>query len=244
MVVRNIQLNVTGYPTATETCSSIPIPEIDVAMLFPTNQQLTCTKIKDILRQSGSLESFLRQYNLKDQALYNNIFTFNKNLSNSSIDQRQAVSDISGYTEIKTYLEKVKTNQLPVLRLVNDCLAESTTVNPASLVKAESDYEASKARYESVTSDIERVSYYEGWFPLFHPMKERSLFIMFGLSIILLIISVLFFLQVGGVHIKFILPETTVPYPTLPTPSYTKYIYSGVGCGILYILVGRYFNWF
>jgi hypothetical protein len=225
----------------------IPIPKIDTDMYFSTDTQnsvpTTCSGIQDLARNSGSVENFLNNYKLNTGQLYNNLTYFYTDLINPLIDQTQAISTLPGYAAIDQYLTKIETNQLPVLRYLYSCINESLSINPDILRKAEQAYETSKARYESISPDHERVSYYESWLPLFRPIKETSLFVLFGVSVVLLIISILFFLQLGGFQIQFILPDEQGG-PLFNLHPFKSYIYAGIGCGILATAVGRYFKLF
>jgi hypothetical protein len=226
----------------------IPVPKLDTEMYFSTDIQtgvaVSCGEIATLARTSGSVENFMNNYKLSAGQIYDNLNKFYTDLSNPLIDQTQAVSPVKNYDLIDKYLKIIDTNQLPVLRQVYTCLNESLSIDPEILQSAERAYETSKARYESISPDHERVSYYEGWFPIFRPVRESSLFILFGISVILLIISILFFLQLGGLQVHFILPDQTGASPMFDLHSVKVYIYSGIGCGILAAGIGKYYNWF
>jgi hypothetical protein len=225
----------------------IPIPKMDVEMYFSVEKkdsvETTCSAIEELARTSGSVENFLNNYKINTNQLYSNLANFYSDLINPLIDQTQAISTLPGYDLIDAYLKTIEISQLPVLRHVYSCINEAIAIDPETLKKAETGYETAKARYESISPDHERVSYYEGWLPLFRPVKETSLFVLFGFSVVFLTISILFFLQLGGFQIQFILPENQSG-PLFNFGSFNSYVYAGVGCGLLFTGVGRYYKWF
>jgi hypothetical protein len=63
--------------------------------------------------------------------------------------------------------------------------------------------EESRLRLESIKSPEEKVSYYEGWFPLFRPMTETMIFTLFGTGLLLLLVGLAVFLKMGGISLEF-----------------------------------------
>ena len=170
---------------------------------------MTCSSILSFARTAGSRANFLRKYMLQGTQNTNlkvNLEILAAPLGSPYLVPTQDVSVAPGYSVINNYLTKVQDTQLPVLQLVSACLSEAAAPNMKELKVAEADYEEAKGRYEGITTDVERVSYYEGWFPMFRPMKESSIFILFGISVFILVISILMLLQVSGVNVNISFP--------------------------------------
>lgn len=77
-----------------------------------------------------------------------------------------------------------------------------------SAVASQAKLEEAKARYEAIKDPEQKVGYYEGWFPIFRPMKESSLFGVFGAGLFLLLLSIFIFLNMNGVSVSVQLPQT------------------------------------
>ena len=171
----------------------------------PNQVPMTCKDILSHARVAGSRANFLKTYNL--QGTQNTNLKVNLELLKVPMENiaDQPVASSPGYTAIETYLSSVQNTQIPVLQLVNACLSEATSPDTQELKVLEKEHDEAKARYEGITSDVERVSYYEGWFPMFRPMKEVSLFVLFGVSMFIMLVSILLLLHVSGirVHISF-----------------------------------------
>jgi len=109
------------------------------------------------------------------------------------------------------------------------------------------DYEAqvkatdeSKSRLDAITTPEQDVSYYDGWFPLFRPIKESSLFGLFAVSIFMLLLSVLIFLRMKGIEINIIMPQGSIDLSWMTT--YIPYGGIGIALGfaVAYILYKYY----
>lgn len=201
----------------------------------------TCTSILDAAKDGKA--SFLETYKvnqLKDQ------FTSLQNqLADPSLDLTKDVEQV----RLQEYLERVDTTLLPVLRLVKSCLVEDLQVDQKSLKEAQIRYETSKARFESIDEDHEQVGYYESWFPLERYVKENNLFLLFGISIFLIISSILSFMSLAGVELKFILPSLDTSYNSsgfslFDTSDFYKYALGGIVVGVLYTIIGLWRKWF
>lgn len=104
-----------------------------------------------------------------------------------------------------------KTTQILSLENVRDSIkSKSTSIQDLSpsneYAMKENDLDEAKARYEMIMNPEQKVGYYEGWFPIFRPMKESALFGVFGAGLFLLILSILVFLNMNGVSISVELP--------------------------------------
>jgi len=109
------------------------------------------------------------------------------------------------------------------------------------------DYEAqvkatdeSKSRLDAITTPEQHVSYYDGWFPLFRPIKESALFGLFAVSIFMLLLSVLIFLRMRGIEINIIMPQGSIDLSWMTT--YIPYGGIGIALGfaVAYILYKYY----
>lgn len=215
-------------------------PSVDVSIQFPTgvtnSVPATCSTILGAARRSGTKDLFLSTYKLNE--MKNNLDNFRNKLLAPGVDQFKTVDSSPGYQDIDTYLTTIERTQLPVQRLVSQCLSEELEVDVAS---KQEEMEESKSRYESIKAPEQSVSYYEGWFPLFRPMKESSLFTLFGISLGCLLVSILLFLRMRGVEIKILMPETF----GIAIAPYTTYLYSATGIGVLLAFLGHfYFRWY
>jgi hypothetical protein len=171
----------------------------------PNQVPMTCTDILSHARVAGSRANFLKTYNL--QGTQNTNMKVNLELLKVPMENiaEQDVSSAPGYTAIDTYLSSVQNTQIPVLQLVNACLSEASSPDTQELKELEKEHDEAKARYEGITTDVERVSYYQGWFPMFRPMKEVSLFVLFGVSMFIMLVTILLILHTSGItiHISF-----------------------------------------
>ncbi len=196
-------------------------PKINTDIFFNTDTStgvpMTCEKIVTAAKTDSSINDFLARYKLSD--LISNIQGFRNGLIANSIDQRQEIPSSNSNTKIKEYMNTVQTNQLPVLRLVDTCLFEASTPDYKSLEKTQDKVDVSKTRLDAILDSNNKVSYYEGWFPLFRPMSEVSLFSLFAVSIFALLFSIAVFLRLNGVELELIIPggsefssESFIPY--------------------------------
>jgi hypothetical protein len=201
----------------------------------------TCQTILQRARQENKNE-FRSIYKL--DGLKNQFTQLRNNLSDSSITYNATVEN----QEIFDYLDEVETSQLPTLRLVKNCLAEEQKLDESKLKEAQKAYETSKARFESIDEDHETVGYYESWFPLHRYVKESNLFVLFGISVFLLILSILTFLHLAGIEFKFILPSLQPEFGgsgySFSIGDYQQYLIGGAVVGVIFTAVGLWRKWF
>jgi hypothetical protein len=217
-------------------------PSVDVSIQFPTSVTdsvpNTCPTILSAARRSGTKDGFLSLYKLNE--MKTNLQDLKTKLSAPNVDQLQVIDSKPGFSDVNTYLTKLETSQLPVQRLVAQCLQEEMEIDVDS---NKAKVEESKSRYEAIKAPEKRVSYYEGWFPLFRPMSEGALFGIFAAGLSLLLFSILLFLRMQGVQLRLEFPQLFLAGFDLS--AYTGYIYGAAGLGILLSLVGHfYFGWF
>jgi hypothetical protein len=213
----------------------------------PNQVPMTCRDILSHARVAGSRANFLKTYNL--QGTQNTNLKVNLELLKVPMENiaDQAVSSSPGYSAIDTYLSSVQNTQIPVLQLVNACLSEANSPDTQELKLLEKEHDEAKARYDGITADVERVSYYQGWFPMFRPMKEISLFVLFGFSLFILIVSILLILHVSGIRVNITFPLQFFIdlYSYLGnTPGYfTSYLIGGLIVGLICIFVAFIRGW-
>ena len=217
----------------------------------PNVVPMTCTSILSAARTAGSRAKFLETYMLQGTQNTNlkvNLELLKGPLGGATLDPTQDVTQATGYSAIDSYLTTIQDTQIPVLQLVSACLSEANTPDMMLLKQKEEEYEDAKARYEGITTDVQKVSYYEGWFPIFRPMKESSLFILYGVSITLILFSLLFLLQMSGIVVNISFPTqffiNIYNYFGHSLSYYEGYAIGGAVVGIIFALVAFLRGWF
>lgn len=204
--------------------TEIPFPVSGVGAL-----PLTCRDI--ISKKKGqNTDAFLADYKLTE--LNNKLKTFQNSTLLATYDKTVDISQTPGYDGINTHLSSIENTYMPVYRLVASCISEDSGGDKDKYAKAKATAEESKARLESILTPEQHLSYYDGWFPIFRPMTETSLFFLFGSAIFMLLVSVLLFLRMSGVQIQVYIPELTSLYNIFP-PETSYYIYGGLATGLI-----------
>jgi len=245
MVNSSITLNTPPGTTPTTVTATLTTDlQFETSSGTPNSVPTTCPTIMERAQRLGSKQSFLDTFKIGDTPtndIKRNLTTFKDSLAKAN--QSQAITDTE-YAAMNTYLLTLENSQLPVIALASSCLAEIDNPNTQSLIDSEKEYEESKSRYESITSESGKVSYYQGWFPMFRPMKQASLFILFGVSLFILIFSVLLLLRLTGIEINIIFPTIMISSTYADYDIYKPYLLGGAGLGILIVIVGVYLGWF
>ena len=192
---------------------------------------LTCPLIVTSVQQDPTLT----QFNVSQ--IIETLQTFNSSLTSSVVDRNQNLPQAQA-EEITTYLTALRTTDYPKIQHVANCVTEQNA--GTSLAPYEQAAEESKARLAAITAPETHVSYYESSFP--RPMKEQVIFTLFGTALLLLFISVAFFLGMGGVQFQIIAPNWVLPLPI--GEGMGKIALAAVGTGVALGVVGRYLNWF
>ena len=131
-------------------------------------------------------------------------------------------------TQLQTYLNELENTVIPIQEYVTNCVKDDVRFNAADYDAQVKATDESKTRLDAITTPEQHVSYYDGWFPLFRPMKESALFGLFAVSIFMLLLSVLIFLKMKGIEINIIMPQGSIDLSWM-----TKYLsYSGIGIAI------------
>lgn len=234
----------------TNAGSSQQTATINTDIQFPTGVSSsvpnTCDKIIGSLRTAGSKSAFMEQY--KISSMRTNLQNFHRGLVGGGVNQLELL-DADGNKIIKSgagdynaYLKTIEESQLPIQRLVATCLMEAVLPEPNGLEEAEKRLKVSQARYELISPDTERVSYYEGWFPLYRPVKESNIFILFGTSIVILIAAILQFLRMNGVELKLVVPIIRFDWPDFSAAK--GYLFGGTLVAGIIVGVGISRGWF
>jgi hypothetical protein len=191
-------------PTLTWSSGSAKV--IPVVLEQSVTAKNTCSNVQALSKQSASASSFLTNYKLSSDSSDSNMLKrlqeFRASLEKVPAEQR-ANMQITTEVGVKDYLNTVQSN-VTYLRFVDECLKSSN--NYDGLQEQRDKTEESKLRYESLKTPEERVSYYEGWFPLFRPISETGLFALFGIALLALFYSAALFLRMGGISLDITLP--------------------------------------
>ena len=205
---------------------------------------LTCSAVISAAKNAGTANILLDTYHI-DPSQTAPLNSIQKNLQSLATrlaaigDQGQTFSETAGRDAVQTYLTSLENTYLPVIRLANTCLQESLEVDQSALKAAQARLDESQSRLSAITNPEEKVSYYEGWFPMVRPMTEPALLGIFGAAIFMLLMSILVFLRLQGVEINVIIPQITLF--TLP-PNASYYMYGGLATGIIGSIVYVYYS--
>ena len=198
--------------TATVTWNTVPgsANTIIPVTLDPTIiAKNTCTQVDTLVKGTASVNSFLHNYKLSSTDSSQNILKrlqeLRSKLEETKLEQRANTNiEEQGLTK---YLDTLDSN-VRYLRFVDECLKSSSQQDKLNEQKDKT--EESKIRFESLQSPEERVSYYEGWFPLFRPISESGLFVLFGFALLFLFYSSALFLRMSGITLDITLPTSVV----------------------------------
>lgn len=172
----------------------------------------TCVDIRGLLQKSTSVNAFLNNYMLSsensDANLLLRLQEFKRNLENKVAQENRATTGIirdesNDTVTVNEYLNTLESDTR-YLRFVNECLKTYSDKNELNTQKEIT--EESKIRYESLQTPEERVSYYEGIFPLTRSISETSLFVMFGLALLFLFYAAAVFLRMSGINFDISFP--------------------------------------
>lgn len=211
---------------------------IDTHLIFTVDPIDTpsCSSILQNAYTDPNANTFLNRYKLSSQTTSNlitNLQNFKSDLDSENVDKNQVVSfdpNTETNDDIDYYLNLVNNSLLPNLRLVNNCLKENNSYNLEAIEKQKELTDESRLRLETVKDPETKVSYYEGWFPLFRPMSEPALFGIFTTAVFLLILSIGVFLRMSGIQFSITLPSVFVGGQGIDT---NKFIMIGLGVGAL-----------
>lgn len=112
----------------------------------------------------------------------------------------------SNSPELTAYINTLQ-SQVSQLGFIANCVTEQTGVTE-ELYAAKKRLDLSKERYEILKSPETHVSNYEGTFPIYRPIGQSTLFILFGVGLFLMLLSLVLFLRTQGIELQLVLPQT------------------------------------
>jgi len=204
--------------------------------IFPTtelfrNLYTTCAPyITAASATDATAQSFLSNINFN--TVRSNLLAAQVNVAVLLADSN--VTSIAYTDSLTTYTSNLQP-QLLQLGFLSKCLSEQTDSTDA-LFTAKQELSVSKDRYDLIHSPETHVSYYEGVFPIYRPIKQSTMFALFGIGLFLMLLSLLLFLRTQGIELHVIMPQL----PGLSSIS-IDWKYIGIGCGIG-VLLGYFFH--
>lgn len=114
-----------------------------------------------------------------------------------------------GFTATPTtvnYMSNLQT-QVQQLAYVSNCIADQADSTDA-LFAAKKELALSKERYDMLHSPETHVSYYEGTFPIYRPIGQSTLFILFGMGLFLMLLSLVLFFRTQGIELHLVVPQS------------------------------------
>jgi hypothetical protein len=205
-------------------------------VIFPNSTQLdnitfrTCSSYVSKFEKSPTVDAFLDGFGFN--ALYDNLQAGNTNLLKNGVTQQTAGSMIPSYIARSM-------NDVVSFGFVTNCVTEGA--EPEEILinvnKAQEELELSKDRYDFIHSPETHVSNFEGTFPIYRPVKQQTLFVLFGAGMFFMLLALLFFLRTQGVQINILMPQSTIGVPGI-LYKYTGEIVVasllGIGAGYFY----------
>jgi hypothetical protein len=236
-------LELTGLVTTQNTQVSQNPRLGSTTVLITTNLPTQCignSNILGIVKSQPTVDSYFSLIKLSDTIT--NLQNFRDSLIASRADTlRQLPTNNQSVEAVRTYMNQLHTSVLPYYRLVNNCIKEQKEARWDEWNEQKESTHESKERYDSVMHPELKVSYYEGWFPIFRPMTETSLFFLFAIGSFLILFSLAFFLRMGGVEFDFKLPFTSDSTsffesykPYLVTFGITSVVFASIILGVGY----------
>jgi len=220
----------------------VPSPSINTTVIAnPTKVPITCPAIVAAVK-ANTPSTFLQLYAIP--TIITNLQSLHKALT-TGVDENQTITDGNNLASIQSYLTKIDTIQVPILKLVKACTGEtSQPVSNDAYAAAKERLSTSMERLEFIQNPEQYVSYYEGWFPIFRPMVRTALFGLFGVSLFLLLLSIILFLRMNGIELKLVFPESAdVTQASIPS-TYTYAAGAAIAIGLLVGYYGNKNGWF
>jgi len=135
----------------------------------------------------------------------------------------------SNSQQFTSYMSNLQ-GQIQALAFVANCVTEQTDPTDA-LYSAQKKLELSKDRYDELHSPETRVSYYEGTFPIYRPLGQTTLFVLFGTGLFLMLLSLLCFMKTQGIELQLIIPPSLVlPGTSISSLFAGQLSYIGIAC--------------
>jgi hypothetical protein len=217
-----------------------PAPTLTTDLLQISQQPSECSAIQSIVKSNPTANAYLDSIQLN--TTITNLESFRDQIIASRADIYRTIPDSTEKTSIRTFYNRLNDGIVPQYRLINTCLGEAVEANVKVWKEQKEGTEESRDRYESLLHPERNVSYYEGWFPLFRPMTETALFVLFSIGAFLVLVSLALFLRMSGIQFQIQLPFGGDGGFDLE--GYKPYIYTSVGFGIGIGIIGYARGWF
>jgi hypothetical protein len=192
----------------------------------------TISKSGQIFSQFISPDLFLQKYGISN--LQTKLQSAVSNLSDDNISSDSNINTVPSYKGVTDYISNVNTNDIPTIKFMINCIKESkATPDLQGYEEAKHQLAASKQRLEQLLHPEDNVSYYEGWFPTTRPLRESSLFILFGLALFILLLAIILLIRRQGVQVNV---ATSPAYDSAVNSVYETvkgYGFLSIGAGIL-----------
>lgn len=195
------------FPTVTDPTGGTRINIDTTTRLTIPEGSFSC---KDILSSLNSKDpsSFLNKYSIT--SLQNNLNLISGKVSASNIDGAARTPSLE---DVSSYLDGVTNTDIPYVEYMCNCIEDQEKrVDLEEYTSTKESLQESKERLEFIKNPENYVSPYEGWFPLQRPMKDASLFVLFGIGLFVLLCSVALFLRTQGVQISITVPSIEMGY--------------------------------
>ena len=163
---------------------------------------------------SRTCSTYQSNINVNSYQFFNSIGfnTLYTNLVNSQSNFTQYVNSNFGTSSndkdaLYGYMMGVN-RDITTLGFITNCVTDTVDTS-ASVADAQKQLDISKHRYEQLKSPETHVSYYEGTFPIYRPIKESTLFALFGFGLFLMLVALMCFLRTQGIQINVLFPQTS-----------------------------------
>jgi hypothetical protein len=215
-------------------------PTIDVDRQGVQSLPTSCQSILSTARMSGSSSTFFDSIQLTSKYFFD-LRSFSSQLKSYTIDQNQVMLADSSFQKFIELMRGLYFVEIPKYRLIQNCLKEANQIKVNDYDEQKARTEESKLRLDSMLHPEESVSYYEGWFPLFRPMKEQTLFALFGTALFLLLFSIWILLKFNGFEFNISLPGGV---QVGGVSQYQGYLIGGAVVGLVVGVIGSLRGWF
>jgi hypothetical protein len=215
-----------------------PFSPITLGALAAANSQPTsCADVTTTANLASSAPNIKTQY-FSDIISPSALLTFQTAL-NTADSPTNTGFEVTLTGGLNTNLDTLQ-SRISIQEYVANCVNDYYKFNSEDYEAQVKATDESKSRLDAITTPEQHVSYYDGWFPLFRPIKESSLFGLFAVSIFMLLLSVLIFLRMKGIEINIIMPQGSIDLSWMTT--YIPYGGIGIALGfaVAYILYKYY----
>jgi len=223
-----LQLPYTDPGNANITNKTITI-DTSARLIQPTTN--TCAAVLSGVDLKNA-DLFLQKYGISN--LQTKLESQVSKLSDENISSDSNINTVPSYKTVTDYISNVQTNDIPTIKFMINCIKESkATPDLQGYEDAKHQVAASKQRLEQLLHPEDHVSYYEGWFPTTRPLRESSLFILFGLGLFILLLAIILLIRRQGVQVNV---ATSPAYDSAVNSVYETvkgYGFLTIGAGVL-----------